>query len=239
MRRGRPWGCSFVLAILAATAWFGWQWIERHPEHNPYAPFRLAHPLGYATPMKLQALVAAPPACRAALTGADIAFTTLRPTSGGDCPLGDRTVLAAPASTFATLRPARPAATCAVAAALILWQREAIGPAAQRHFGQKIVAIDHLGTANCRRIGGGSGGRWSEHATGNAIDIAAFRLTDGRRISVLADWHGDPAGAAFLRDVRDGGCDLFGTVLSPDYNAAHRDHFHLDMAARMGSGVCR
>jgi hypothetical protein len=85
---------------------------------------------------------------------------------------------------------------------------------------------------------GASEGRWSEHATGNAIDIAGFVLEDGRRISVLGDWDGEDAEARFLRAVRDGACKSFATVLSPDYNAAHADHFHLDQDGRW-SGVCR
>jgi hypothetical protein len=63
----------------------------------------------------------------------------------------------------------------------------------------------------------------------NAIDIAAFTLTDGRVVSLARNWNRGGAGAAFLREVDDGACRLFNVVLGPDYNAAHRDHFHLDM----------
>jgi hypothetical protein len=84
-------------------------------------------------------------------------------------------------------------------------------------------------------------GAWSEHSTANAVDIAAFRLEDGTRISVLSDWEAQGAKAGFLRDVRTGACDLFATVLSPDYNEAHRDHLHFDQARRgaMGWRGCR
>ncbi|MET0248315.1 MAG: extensin family protein, partial [Sphingobium sp.] len=94
---------------------------------------------------------------------------------------------------------------------------------------------------SCRRLYGRSEGDFSEHATANAIDIAAFTLADGRRISVVTDWTGEGKDAAFLRAVRDGACDLFSTVLSPDYNAAHRDHLHLDQAERgaRGGRACR
>ena len=92
---------------------------------------------------------------------------------------------------------------------------------------------------SCRRLYGRGNGRWSEHATGNAIDLAAFVLEDGRRVSVLRDWKGDDEKAAFLRRARDEACSVFGTVLSPDYNAAHADHLHLDQAARGFGGVCR
>ena len=73
----------------------------------------------------------------------------------------------------------------------------------------------------------------------NAIDIAGFVLVDGTRIAVVNDWQGEGDKARFLRAVRDGACRAFGTVLSPEYNEAHRDHFHLDQAARGLGGVCR
>jgi hypothetical protein len=98
------------------------------------------------------------------------------------------------------------------------------------------VGLDHYGTANCRRIGGGHAGTWSEHATGNAIDVAAFRLADGRRIAVRRDWAGPGRAAAFLHAVRNAACGEFATVLSPDYNAAHADHLHLDQARRGDAG---
>jgi hypothetical protein len=76
----------------------------------------------------------------------------------------------------------------------------------------------------------------SQHATANALDIAGFRLADGRRISVLADWSDSGDKGRFLREVREGACKQFNTVLGPDYNAAHRNHFHVDMGRWQ---VCR
>ena len=84
---------------------------------------------------------------------------------------------------------------------------------------------------------GRDGGAWSEHATADALDVAGFRLSDGRRVTILGDWtEGTQAERLFLREVRDGACELFATTLSPDYNAAHRDHLHLDQAARGVAG---
>jgi hypothetical protein len=119
-----------------------------------------------------------------------------------------------------------------------LWRRESAAPAAREILGSDLARIEHLGAFSCRRMYGGADGPWSEHATANAIDIAAFVLADGRRISVLADWEESGPEAAFLRTVRDGACSSFATVLSPDYNAAHADHFHLDQDGRWVS-VCR
>jgi hypothetical protein len=94
-----------------------------------------------------------------------------------------------------------------------------------------------MGSYNCRNVRGGSSP--SQHSNANAIDISAFILADGTRISVLDDWDDDGKKGAFLRAVRDGACDIFATTLSPDYNAAHANHFHLDLAARTGGwSVC-
>ena len=68
---------------------------------------------------------------------------------------------------------------------------------------------------------------------------AAFVFEDGRRVGVLSDWEGGGAEARFLHRVRDGACGVFGTVLSPDYNEAHRDHLHFDQAARGFGSFCR
>lgn len=227
-------GRLLLLILLIGAAGAGWRWLERHPQHNPWAPFRLAHPIGWATPDKLMAMVEKHDACRAALRAEGVRFATEPAIGTGACRLEDRTRLDAASL---RLRPNQPNSTCAVAAGMLLWQREVVAPAATRHFGQQVVGFDHLGTTNCRRIAGGS--RPSEHATGNAFDIAAIRLASGRRITLLSGWDGKADEQVFLRDVRDGACQIFGTTLSPDFNAAHRDHFHFDMAQRDFGTVCR
>ena len=196
--------------------------------------------MGWATERKLVVLRDDPAICRAVLERSAIDFRVLDPVGDGECRRADRTVLSPMPARGLTFRPSTPAATCAVGAAVVVWMDKIVQPAAEELLGSPVVAIDHLGTANCRRIGGGDSGRWSEHATGNAIDIAAFRLEDGRTVSVLRDWPGEGEEAAFLRAVRDGACDVFSTTLSPDYNRAHADHFHLDQAGgRMGWSACR
>lgn len=227
-------GAIVLLLLLIGGAFAGWRWLERHPQHNPYAPFSLAHPIGWATSDKLTALVDTPFACRAILSDGGVRFAIEPAIGTGECRLNDRTRLDVSAM---RLRPDQPNSTCAVAAGLILWQRKVVAPAAQRHFGQRVISMEHLGTTNCRRIAGGS--RMSEHASGNAYDIAAFRLASGRRVSLIDGWTGKADEQAFLREIRDGACAIFATTLSPDFNAAHRDHFHFDMAAREFGGVCR
>lgn len=123
------------------------------------------------------------------------------------------------------------AMTCALAYRYGRWAREVLQPAAERHFGKQVALVETMGTYNCRRIAGSN--RVSEHGKANAVDIAAFTLADGRRITVLAGWNSDDRRErAFLRELHRGGCETFEIVLGPDANAAHRDHFHFDMGDR-------
>jgi hypothetical protein len=104
--------------------------------------------------------------------------------------------------------------------------------AAREHLGQEVVRVSHFGTYACRNVNHLAGGRRSEHATANAIDIAGFVLADGQQVTVKGDWAGGNARrSAFLRALRDGACEFFDVVLSPDYNEAHHDHFHFDMGS--------
>ncbi len=115
---------------------------------------------------------------------------------------------------------------CAIAARLYMWERHVVQPAARRAFGEGVAEIVHFGSWSRRTIRGRSS--MSEHATANAFDIAGFRLASGKLVSVKRDWPSGREGR-FLHEVRDGACEWFNLVLSPDYNADHADHFHLDM----------
>ncbi|KQM65467.1 extensin [Sphingomonas sp. Leaf16] len=125
---------------------------------------------------------------------------------------------------------------CPAARALVGWVRYGVGPAARQILGSEVVKIDSYGTYVCRGIIGGgprSAGRVSEHGLANAIDIGGFTLADGRRIVLERDWNSDdPQIREFLRVVHRSACKRFVTTLGPDYNAAHRNHFHFDMGGR-------
>jgi hypothetical protein len=203
----------------------------------PWHPLNLAEPPGPFTRMKIAAIRDDAPSCRALLRSAGERFAVAPAVRGGaNCGYADGVILSDRRPI--EYRAATPV-SCAAALGLVLWERHSLQAEAQLLLGSRVVAIETMGTYNCRRIGGGDSGSFSQHATANAIDIAAFRLADGRRISVLNDWKGDGPEATFLRRVRNGACGSFSTVLSPDYNAAHRDHFHFDQAQRGGWGLCR
>ncbi|WP_232308116.1 extensin family protein [Tsuneonella dongtanensis] len=225
---------AFSALLLAALVLAAKGWLDAHPQHNPWAPLDLRDPPGWATQAKIAAMRSDAAICRGVLERSEIAFETLDPAGEGACARTDRTLLSQ-----APLRPNVPPTTCAVAAGVEIWLRDAVRPAAQEELGAPLASIEHYGAYSCRRMYSRDDAPWSEHATGNAIDVAAFVLEDGRRITVLRDWDGDDAEARFLRRVRDGACGPFGTVLGPEYNAAHRDHFHFDQAARGLGGVCR
>ena len=232
---------ALALIMGAAMVLAGRGWLKDHPQHDPFTPLDLRDPRGWATQTKLDALRSDPAACRAVLEQSEIAFTSLPPTGEGECRREDRLVLNA-----APLTPGGAQLSCPVAVGVEMWIGQDLQPLAEAELGARVERIEHLGTYSCRRIGGGdgagdgagNGGRWSEHSSGNAIDIAAFVLEDGRRISVLDDWQGEGSEARFLHAARDAACTNFGTVLSPDYNAAHADHLHLDQGRSTTFGFC-
>jgi hypothetical protein len=120
-----------------------------------------------------------------------------------------------------------PVVSCPMARGLTGWTRFGAGRAAVQILGSPLVRVETFGSYSCRNVAGS--GRLSAHASANAIDVSGFALADGRRITVLDDWNSpDPAVRQFLRVVRSSACKRFGTVLSPDYNAAHRDHLHVE-----------
>jgi hypothetical protein len=135
----------------------------------------------------------------------------------------------------------KPAATlaCPIVSALDRWILDAVQPAAQRWFRQPVTEIRQISAYSCRGMNGQAGARISEHAFGNALDIASFVLADGRRITVKNGWKGSPEEQGFLRDVQGAACDQFNTVLAPGSNRFHYDHIHVDLMRRAsGNKIC-
>lgn len=124
---------------------------------------------------------------------------------------------------------------CPTANTFAGWARYGVDRAARQILGSPLARIETMGSYACRNVAGSS--RRSAHSTAAAIDVAAFVLADGRRISVARDWDGGTRKEReFLRIVHRSACKRFGTVLGPDYNAAHDDHFHLESK---GEAFCR
>src|SRR4051794_25747368 len=136
----------------------------------------------------------------------------------------------------------KPTATlaCPIVSALDRWLADSVQPAAQRWFGTRVVEIKQISAYSCRGMNGNPSAHISEHAFGNALDIAAFTLADGRRISVKEGWRGMPEEQGFLRDVQGAACQQFNTVLAPGSNVYHYDHIHVDLMRRAsGRVICQ
>ena len=234
-------GFRLIAAILLLAAGATGLWLVLADGARPPATtFDLGAPIGRSTAAALARLRAEPGTCRTLLARAGVAYRALPVrAAGASCGYDDGVAWARDGAREARYAPAAPALSCPLAATLAVWEWDVVQPAAVRAFGTTVARIDHFGSYACRRIYGRATGDWSEHARAEAIDVAGFRLSDGRRITVAADWRGDDAEARFLHAVRDGACRLFATTLSPDYNAAHRDHLHLDQAVRSGWRACR
>jgi hypothetical protein len=121
---------------------------------------------------------------------------------------------------------------CPIVSALDRWLADSVQPSAMRWFGARVVEIKQISAYSCRGMNGNSRAHISEHAFGNALDIAAFTLADGRRITVKDGWKGMPEEQGFLREVQGAACQQFNTVLAPGSNVYHYDHIHVDLMRR-------
>ncbi|MEL6169530.1 MAG: extensin family protein [Pseudomonadota bacterium] len=224
---------AFLVLALAAVP------LLTHPatplprEWNPVLPLDMAEPLTPVTPFKLAASQRGA-SCSAAINSGDVRFVALDDFEISDvCHIRDRVRLDRVGS--AALAPVE--TRCATALRLALWERHVLQPLAEAHLGTSVTRILHQSSYNCRpiRTPSGDGQRMSTHATASAIDVRGFTLGDGREIVLTSGWNSADYGR-FLRAVRNGACDWFTTVLGPDFNILHADHFHLQA---VGRGPCR
>jgi hypothetical protein len=213
-----------VCAGIVVSVWRGWLPVTER--WNPWAPLNIQDAPNLITAFKLWRLQDDPLLCDQALQTSTLRYSHQADSApDAKCPLSNTLRVqggdVALSSSFLS--------SCRMAVAYASFDIHTLQPAAQAVFGQRVTQIDHLGSFACRNVYNRSEGRLSQHASANALDIAGFRLADGRRISVLKDWKDEGDNARFLRLVRDGACKQFNTVLGPDYNAAHQNHFHVDM----------
>lgn len=223
-----------ILSLIAVGIAFDkgiWQ-IPR--EWNPLAPLVVDDPVTPVTRWKLKRLSMDREGCLAALsTASDIAYTPLDDyTPAAGCPLENVIRLSRSEVSF----NASFVASCPLALAWVMFERHELQPLARQIFDQRVVRVQHYGSFACRNIYHRDNARRSEHATASALDVAAFQLESGRKISVLNDWDDPGEHGEFLRAAQRGACHYFGTTLGPDYNAAHANHFHFGMR---GVSFCR
>lgn len=234
-----------IVFFLALAGW-AWQagWLHLPDKHNPWAPLDVNAPPNWLTGYKLQRTRSSPSACQTALAQTSLRYTPLPDRiTGPGCGFVDAVLVRQSA-----VRLGSPVSlSCPMAVSFAMWERHSLQPAAQARFGEPVVALQHLGSYACRSINTGNGnaadaGPRSRHSTADALDIAGFTLASGRHITLLKNWRtrGSPApqdaAALMLFDVQQGACRFFSGVLSPDYNAAHQDHFHFETGS---NSMCR
>lgn len=132
---------------------------------------------------------------------------------------------------------------CPLTAGLNRWIQASVQPAAYRYFGRPVVGIRQIASYSCRGRNGNNNGHISEHAFGNALDIAGFKLAGGDEVSVYKGWwKGSQRERAFLQAAIAGACSEFYTVLRPGSDRHHYNHIHVDLLqsnARNGRHYCQ
>lgn len=209
----------FALVCLLVPA----AMLKLPPEYLPWTPLDLQVSPNYLTSYKFAKLVSDPSLCRKALETSQAEFEFLPDRKAGSCEL--KNLVALRKSLYPYSSPVN--ASCAMSAALILWEREILGPLTKRYFSSDVRRIEQLGVFACRNVRNSSS-RISQHATANAIDISGFVLKNGRVVNISRDWGRESVEGRFLKELRDKSCHLFRSVLGPDYNSLHKDHFHFD-----------
>lgn len=220
-----------ILIIIAGIATVGYRWLP--PHYNPFVPLTLDDPPGKITQFKLRRLT--PQACESLLAQANqrrLIRTQAVADSAGECPLSNvvRVRDFGPVSLNSSFL-----ASCPLALSSALFVSQQARPLTKTWTGSELTRIEHLGSFACRNIYSRPDARRSEHATADALDISAFRLANGQRVTVLNGWKAEKT-QPWLQALLSASCGYYGNGLGPDYNATHANHFHLGMR---GYGLCR
>ncbi len=220
-----------MILLIAGAAAVGYRWLPSY--YNPFTPLTLDDPPGKITQYKLRRLT--PEACEQLLVQANrraIIRTQAVADSEGACPLRNvvRVRSFGPVALSGSFL-----ASCPLALSSALFVSQQARPLTRAYMGSELAQIEHLGSFACRNIYHRPDARLSEHATADALDISAFRLTSGRRVTILNGWKADDT-QPWLQALLAASCGYYGNGLGPNYNAAHANHFHLGMR---GFGLCR
>ena len=224
-RRLIKWGGFLALMALALFS------VDRFVpnQHLPWRALDIHAPTGFATDLQLMRLSLSPSStCSATIESARDYRTRPAERYRPNDECGWNVARHVDGSASAGLDPLDVTMQCPLAVGLYIWMRE-VDDLAEQHLGSGVKYVNHYSAYSCRRQRGNGSGKWSEHAYANAFDISGFRLEDGREITLLNDWNGAPDERAFLRAARKEACKIFRVTLSPDFNDAHADHFHVDM----------
>lgn len=226
---------SLNIFMLALGAYLAYWLIERYLpyQYNPLKPVVINDAPNFLTSLKIELLKYNSDVCFNVLEKSSLEFERIADRdTGDDCGIYNAALLTQSGVSYGediTL-------SCSASVALAIWQQHDLQPLAEQIFGQRVIRVHHYGTYSCRNINNSSTGRRSQHAYANAIDIAGFRLADGSEISILNDWGESTDKGIFLAAIHRSACQRFSTVLGPNYNNLHRDHFHFDQG---DASICR
>ncbi len=219
----------FMALVLAKKA-IDW-WVP--DPYNPFQSISIDDKPSFLTGVKINQLKSNQDECFAVLENSNLIFQKLPDQEKGDsCGFYDVALLKRSDISYGggiTLK-------CPALVSLAIWEQHDLQPLAEEILQQRVVRVKHFGTYACRNVNNSKSGRRSQHAYANAIDVAGFVLEDGSEVSVLNDWNADTKRGEFLSAIHQSACQYFATVLGPDYNQAHKNHFHFDQGP---SSICR
>jgi hypothetical protein len=180
-------------------------------------------------------------ACLASGLVRETGFVTVRAAVGGASACGAIKPFRVAAAARGSVALEPPALLrCPMVHALEHWMERVVVPAGHFHLNAKVVGLKVASSYSCRPMNNVDGALLSEHGHANAIDISGFVLADGRTVTLVEGWRGSMPEGRFLRAAHRGGCSIFTTVLGPDYDRLHHDHFHLDLARHADHGrICK
>jgi hypothetical protein len=218
-------GFLVLLVTIAVVAAF---WFGLVPQRlSPFSPISLERPPGWFVDPKLSALRYDAALCQAVLKQPHIDATPIpdNPIRNG-CGWTNAVKFTTTGGAKIGVEPL----TCEMAAAVTLWVEHEVQPLAMETYGKRVVGLGDMGTYDCRNIVGNPfwKGVRSQHASANALDISGFTLEDGKQISVLRDWDDKGTDGKFLREAHRRACRYFRVTLGPEFNEAHKNHFHFD-----------
>ncbi len=202
-------------------------------------------------------IVEARQSCKALLADVSVDYAKAEPIGGPEqCGIAAPVRVTAFGGPQAVSVEPKPIINCKIAAAAMSWLETKVQPAALQEFGERVVKIRNAASYVCRRRNNKPDGKLSEHALGNAIDVSMFTLASGKTVTVADNWRSDKQETVleevvaaigsretpesrFLNKVHAGACEVFSTILGPDADKYHVDHFHLDLGRGGRYLVCR
>jgi hypothetical protein len=173
-------------------------------------------------------------ACRAELKSLGVAFEDAPAVNDGKACGIDKPVLLKGLPGGVTVEP-EATVRCDTALQLARWMDGSVKPSLKAAMpGETITVLSQASAYVCKNRNGAAEGRISEHAFGNALDVAGFTLKSGKTITIRPADKEPTLEGAFQRAITEAACLYFTTVLDPGSDAAHQNHLHLDVKERRG-----